>query len=429
MEETRVAQLGILVEDPDSVEALNALLHQYKDYIIGRMGLPYRAKQVNIISIVLDAPQDAISTLAGKVGCSPASPVRPSTPSCPMDKLLETLLETRRLTEEQWRALLARRDSLDRAELFDLARAERQRWFGNRVYIRGLIEWTNVCKNNCYYCGLRRDNHRVRRYRLTKEQILACCEAGYRWGFRTFVLQGGEDPGLSPEAVAETVAAIAARYPDCAVTLSLGEWEEAVYRLWYEAGARRYLLRHETADEGHYRRLHPPELSLRHRMDCLYTLKNLGYQVGAGFMVGSPGQTDETLAKDFCLLQELQPEMVGIGPFLPQHDTPFGREKPGTLEDTLVFLALIRLTLPPVLLPATTALATLDPRGRALGMEAGANVVMPNLSPPSVRESYALYDGKAATGAEAAEHLADLRAQLAGLEIAIDRGDAPTKQP
>lgn len=278
-----------------------------------------------------------------------------------MDKLLETLLETRRLTEEQWRELLARRDSLDRAELFSLARAERQRWFGNRVYIRGLIEWTNVCKNNCYYCGLRRDNHRVRRYRLTKEQILACCEAGYRWGFRTFVLQGGEDPGLSPEAVAETVAAIAARYPDCAVTLSLGEWEEAVYRLWYEAGARRYLLRHETADEGHYRRLHPPELSLRHRMDCLYTLKNLGYQVGAGFMVGSPGQTDETLAKDFCLLQELQPEMVGIGPFLPQHDTPFGREKPGTLEDTLVFLALIRLTLPPVLLPATTALATLDP--------------------------------------------------------------------
>ena len=346
-----------------------------------------------------------------------------------MDKLLETLLETRRLTEEQWRELLARRDSLDRAELFDLARAERQRWFGDQGYIRGLIEWTNVCKNNFYYCGLRRDNHRVRRYRLTKEQILACCEAGYRWGFRTFVLQGGEDPGLSPEAVAETVAAIAARYPDCAVTLSLGEREEAVYRLWYEAGARRYLLRHETADEGHYRRLHPPELSLRHRMDCLYTLKNLGYQVGAGFMVGSPGQTDETLAKDFCLLQELQPEMVGIGPFLPQHDTPFGREKPGTLEDTLVFLALIRLTLPPVLLPATTALATLDPRGRSLGMEAGANVVMPNLSPPSVRESYALYDGKAATGAEAAEHLADLRAQLAGLEIAIDRGDAPQKQP
>ncbi|HIR50621.1 MAG TPA: [FeFe] hydrogenase H-cluster radical SAM maturase HydE [Candidatus Avoscillospira avicola] len=348
-----------------------------------------------------------------------------------MDPLLSELLTRGVLEREQWRELLSRRHQLDRAALFALAREIRARWFGNRVYIRGLIECTNYCKNNCLYCGIRRGNSHVQRYRLTQAEILACCEQGYRWGFRTFVLQGGEDPRLTPDWVAQVVREITRRFPDCAVTLSLGEWEREVYRLWYEAGARRYLLRHETADPAHYARLHPPAQTLSRRIACLYDLKALGYQVGAGFMVGSPGQSDDTLAQDFCFLQDLQPEMVGIGPFLPQHDTPFAQEPPGTLEDTLLLLALLRLTLPAVLLPATTALATLHPRGRVLGMEAGANVVMPNLSPPAVRESYALYDGKAATGVEAAEHLADLRAQLAplGLTVAIDRGDAPTKRP
>ena len=348
-----------------------------------------------------------------------------------MDPLLSELLTRGVLEREQWRELLSRRHQLDRAALFALAREIRARWFGNRVYIRGLIECTNYCKNNCLYCGIRRGNSHVQRYRLTQAEILACCEQGYRWGFRTFVLQGGEDPRLTPDWVAQVVREITRRFPDCAVTLSLGEWEREVYRLWYEAGARRYLLRHETADPAHYARLHPPAQTLSRRIACLYDLKDLGYQVGAGFMVGSPGQSDDTLAQDFCFLQDLQPEMVGIGPFLPQHDTPFAQEPPGTLEDTLLLLALLRLTLPAVLLPATTALATLHPRGRVLGMEAGANVVMPNLSPPAVRESYALYDGKAATGVEAAEHLADLRAQLAplGLTVAIDRGDAPTKRP
>ena len=348
-----------------------------------------------------------------------------------MDPLLSELLTRGVLEREQWRELLSRRHQLDRAALFALAREIRARWFGNRVYIRGLIECTNYCKNNCLYCGIRRGNSHVQRYRLTQAEILACCEQGYRWGFRTFVLQGGEDPRLTPDWVAQVVREITRRFPDCAVTLSLGEWEREVYRLWYEAGARRYLLRHETADPAHYARLHPPAQTLSRRIACLYDLKALGYQVGAGFMVGSPGQSDDTLAQDFCFLQDLQPEMVGIGPFLPQHDTPFAQEPPGTLEDTLLLLALLRLTLPAVLLPATTALATLHPRGRVLGMEAGANVVMPNLSPPAVRENYALYDGKAATGVEAAEHLADLRAQLAplGLTVAVDRGDAPTKQP
>lgn len=344
-----------------------------------------------------------------------------------MDELVALLLKNRRLSRAEWEELLTRRHELDREALFALARGEREKWFGNRVYIRGLIECTNYCRSNCYYCGIRRENRALTRYRLSKETILSCCEKGYGWGFRTFVLQGGEDGAFTADFVADVVSEITRRYPDCAVTLSLGEWEEAVYRLWYEAGARRYLLRHETADAAHFARLHPPSQTLTHRLACLYALKSIGYQVGAGFMVGSPGQTAETLAEDFCLLQELKPEMVGIGPFLPQKDTPLGGEASGSLEDTLLFLALIRLTLPAVLLPATTALATLHPQGRRLGFLAGANVVMPNLSPPAVRDSYALYDGKASSGAEAAEHLASLRQELSplGLTIAIDRGDAP----
>ena len=344
-----------------------------------------------------------------------------------MDELVAQLIAHRCLSQAEWEALLARRHQLDREALFALARAEREKWFGNRIYIRGLIECTNYCRSNCYYCGIRRDNRALTRYRLSKETILDRCEKGYSWGFRTFVLQGGEDGAFTADFVADVVSEITRRYPDCAVTLSLGEWEEAVYRLWYEAGARRYLLRHETADEAHFRLLHPPTQTLAHRLACLHALKSIGYQVGAGFMVGSPGQTVETLAKDFCLFQAFKPEMVGIGPFLPQKDTPLGGEAPGSLEDTLLYLALIRLTLPAVLLPATTALATLHPQGRKLGFLAGANVVMPNLSPPAVRGNYALYDGKASSGAEAAEHLAALSEELSplGLTIAIDRGDAP----
>lgn len=344
-----------------------------------------------------------------------------------MDELLEKLIEEHHLSREEWRVLLARRRSLDQALLFGRAEAERRRWYGDAIYVRGLIECTNICKNNCLYCGIRRGNPAVSRYRLERDTILDCCARGYEWGFRTFVLQGGEDPGLSPDQIAEWVGAIKANWPDCAVTLSLGEYERSVYQLWFDAGADRYLLRHETADAAHYAMLHPPEMALGHRLDCLRTLKEIGYQVGAGFMVGSPGQTPDTLAADFCFLQEFQPHMVGIGPFIPQKDTPFGGETAGTLEDTLILLALVRLLLPRVLLPATTALGTIHPQGRELGIKAGANVVMPNLSPPATREKYTLYDHKLCTGEEAAEHLAGLKRRLAsiGCTVAVHRGDFP----
>lgn len=344
-----------------------------------------------------------------------------------MNKLIQELTASHRLSFDQWRRLLAARHNLDKNSLFSMAEQERRRWYGDEIYVRGLIECSNICKNNCLYCGIRRDNRHVSRYRLDRDTILACCEKGYAWGFRTFVLQGGEDPGMTPAWVAELVHSIKQRWPDCAVTLSLGEQERDIYQLWFDAGADRYLLRHETADPAHYGMLHPPELSLAHRMDCLRQLKEIGYQVGAGFMVGSPGQTADTLARDFCFLQELQPQMVGIGPFIPQKDTPFAHQPPGTLEDTLVLLALVRLTLPKVLLPATTALGTIHPQGRELGIRAGANVVMPNLSPPAARDKYTLYDNKLHTGDEAAEHLAGLKQRLAaiGCTVAVSRGDFP----
>ena len=329
----------------------------------------------------------------------------------------------------EWEALIARREKADTQSLFSLASRRRRQWYGDQVYVRGLIECTNICKNNCYYCGIRRGNRNVSRYRLDPATILACCEKGYRLGFRTFVLQGGEDPWFTPERVAALVEGIKSRWPDCAVTLSLGEHTPHTYRMWFEAGADRYLLRHETADESHYGKLHPEEMSFSHRMACLHTLRDIGYQVGAGFMVGSPGQTAHTLAQDLFFLQQFRPQMVGIGPFIPQKDTPFGREKPGTLEDTLCLLALIRLALPQALLPATTALGTIHPQGRELGILAGANVIMPNLSPSDARETYTLYDNKLHTGAEAAENLDQLRQRLSqiGCQIPLDRGDAAGK--
>ena len=241
-----------------------------------------------------------------------------------MSELLDKLCQNRRLDRAEWRKLLASRHTLDQTALFERAAAERRRWYGDEIYVRGLIECGNICKNNCLYCGIRRDNRHVARYRLDRDTILDCCEKGYGWGFRTFVLQGGEDPGFTPDWVAETVGTIKARWPDCAVTLSLGEFDRKIYQLWFDAGADRYLLRHETAHPAHYAKLHPPELTLAHRMDCLYTLKEIGYQVGAGFMVGSPGQNVDTLTEDFCFLQDFQPHMVGLGPFIPQKDTPAG---------------------------------------------------------------------------------------------------------
>lgn len=308
-----------------------------------------------------------------------------------------------------------------RRKAYDLAHQR----FGNRIYIRGLIEFTNICKNDCYYCGIRKSNSHVDRYRLTKEQILACADEGYVLGFRTFVLQGGEDGGFSDEDIADIVRCIKERHPDCAVTLSFGEHPYETYRLWRMAGADRYLLRHETANREHYERLHPEEMSYDNRVRCLYDLKTLGYQVGSGFMVGSPFQTAVNLAEDLHFLAKLQPQMIGIGPYVPHKDTPFAKMEQGTVRQPLVMISLLRLMFPKALIPSTTSLGTIAADGRERGFMHGANVVMPNLSPVSVRKKYELYDNKICTGEESAQcrGCLDRRAEAFGFQVVVDRGD------
>lgn len=321
--------------------------------------------------------------------------------------------------------LLVMTDEESISYLGQRARETAQSIYGNQVYIRGLIEFTNYCKNDCYYCGIRRSNGKAERYRLTGEQILSCCENGYGLGFRTFVLQGGEDGYFTDEKICGLVSDIKSRYPGCAVTLSIGERSKKSYQAYFDAGADRYLLRHETADETHYQKLHPPELTLSNRKRCLHDLKEIGFQTGCGFMVGSPYQTIETIYEDLMFIKELRPEMVGIGPFIPQKDTPFGEKTAGTLDMTLRLLSIIRLLHKGVLLPATTALGTIHPKGRERGILAGANVVMPNLSPVSVREKYKLYDNKICTGDEAAEcrYCMEKRMESIGYRVAVARGD------
>ena len=342
-----------------------------------------------------------------------------------MKDRIRRLEQDRDLPDRDLLDLIVMQDAEAEALLAQRAAAVRQQVYGRDVFIRGLIEFTNYCRNDCFYCGIRRSNACAQRYRLTREEILACCRAGYGLGFRTFVLQGGEDPFFTTERLAELVRAIKRAYPDCAVTLSVGEKDRATYQAWFDAGADRYLLRHETADEGLYRRLHPEELSLQNRMRCLRDLKDIGYQVGCGFMVGAPFQTPEMLLKDLRFLQSFQPHMVGIGPFIPHRDTPFRDCPPGTAQMTLRLLAIIRLMRPHVLLPATTALGTVQSDGRQRGMGYGANVVMPNLSPLSVRKKYALYDNKISTGEEAAESVALLKKSMAaaGYRVVTARGD------
>ena len=343
--------------------------------------------------------------------------------------LIEKLNNTHSLNKDEALQLI-KQGAQHKNLLFALAQQTAQKSFGRPIFVRGLIEFTNYCKNDCYYCGIRRSNKNAARYRLTQEEILECCRAGYGLGFRTFVLQGGEDYFYSDDDIAAIVRAIKAQHPDCAVTLSIGERSRETYALWKQAGADRYLLRHETADCAHYAKLHPAELSAQKRQNCLYTLKELGYQAGAGFMVGSPYQTAENLADDLMFLQKLRPQMIGIGPFIPHHNTPFKDEPAGSVELTLVLLAVLRLLFPHVLLPATTALGTLAPGGRLLGIKAGANVIMPNLSPQNVRGKYLLYDNKLHTGAEAAEALNELQREVAsiGYRIVSARGDY-TEEP
>ncbi|ROR28598.1 biotin synthase [Mobilisporobacter senegalensis] len=339
--------------------------------------------------------------------------------------LVEKLIKEHCLSKEEYIELLDNytADTMEKLRV-EADRLKRQ-YYGDKVFTRGLIEFTNYCKNNCYYCGIRLDNKNASRYRLTEEEILLSCKTGYDLGFRTFVLQGGEDPYFTDDRMVEIIKEIKSLYPDCALTLSIGERSHDTYKRFKEAGADRYLLRHETANEEHYNKLHPENLSLKSRMECLYDLKSLGFQVGAGFMVGSPYQTNETLAEDLVFLKELDPDMVGIGPFLPSHDTIFADCEKGSVEKTLLLLSIIRIILPKALIPATTALGTADPKGREKGLLAGANVVMPNLSPVTVRKKYSLYDDKICTGEEAAECQGCLTRRVAsvGFQLVSERGD------
>lgn len=342
-----------------------------------------------------------------------------------MLSLVDKLCERRSLSVDEYERLVAGRTPELAEELARRAVAERKRVWGTKVFARGLIEVSSYCVNDCYYCGIRRSNRQVARYRLSPERILACAEEGYGLGFRTFVLQGGEDPWFSDERLCDIVARVRSAHPDCAVTLSMGERSRASYQALHDAGAERYLLRHETANPLHYRRLHPPEMSFERRMRCLEDIRDIGYAVGIGFMVGSPYQQPRDLAMDLKLVEEFGPQMCGIGPFVAHHATPFASQESGSLELTCYLLSIIRLIGPGILLPATTALGSIHPQGREKGNMSGANVVMPNLSPADVRKDYELYDGKICTGEEAAECRGCLAARMRsiGYEIVVDRGD------
>ncbi len=340
-----------------------------------------------------------------------------------MRALMEKLLTGAPLSCAEYAGLIEQWQDADAGALFAAARAACDGTYGKDVYLRGLIEVSNYCKNDCRYCGIRRSNTRAERYRLAPDEILDCCARGYARGLRTFVLQGGEDAWFTCERVESLVRQIKARYPDCAVTLSLGEHPKESYAAWRRAGADRYLLRHETADAAHYTRLHPAPLTLENRMRCLRQLRELGYQVGAGFMVGSPGQTAQTLAADLCYLRRLRPQMVGIGPFIPHHDTPFAGEPAGGAGLTLFMLALTRLLLPGALIPATTALNTVAGDGMERGILAGANVVMPNLTPPRQRSRYLLYDNKTTAPVEQIDAVT-ARIEALGYRVAVSRGDS-----
>ena len=340
-------------------------------------------------------------------------------------ELIDKLNCEKKLSHDEWVKLIKEYDESDRAYAAELARGISQEMFGKDIYIRGIVEFSNICKNDCLYCGIRRSNGNVSRYRLTAEEILQCCDEGYGYGFRTLVLKSGEDALYDRERLCGIVSEIKKRHSDCAVTLSLGEKSREDYEALFNAGADRYLLRHETADEEHYKKLHPTEMSWKNRMECLSDLKEIGYQTGCGMMIGSPYQTAECLAEDMEFMCGFKPEMIGIGPFLPHKDTPFRSCPQGSYELTLFLLSICRIMLPDVLLPATTALGTIDPKGREQGVLSGANVIMPNLSPVAVRKKYMLYDNKICTGDESAQCRACLerRMESIGYKIKISRGD------
>ena len=340
-------------------------------------------------------------------------------------QITDEIKDTGNISEEQLKLILVSEDTEDEEYLFDAARKTAEEHFGKAVYLRGLVEFTNYCVNDCYYCGIRCSNTKAERYRLSEDEILSCCDIGESIGFKTFVLHGGEDPYFTDDRICSIVKKIKERHPSCAVTLSIGERSYESYKRFFDAGADRYLLRHETADKTHYNTLHPSEMSFENRLQCLENLKKIGFQTGCGMMIGSPFQSAEDLAEDMLFISQFKPHMVGMGPFIPHKDTPFAGEKAGSVELTLFLISLLRIMLPKANIPATTALGTLDPFGREKGVEAGANVVMPNLSPTAVRKKYALYDNKICTGDESAQCVTCLNSRLKniGYEIEISRGD------
>lgn len=342
-----------------------------------------------------------------------------------MKNLIDKLEKEQNLSKDEFVKLLKISKDEDISYLTEKAKNKRDEIYGKKIFIRGLIEISNYCKNDCFYCGIRRSNKNAQRYRLSKEQILKCCENGYELGFRTFVLQGGEDSYFNDDVICDIVSSIKKYYPDCAVTLSIGEKSFDSYKKMKESGADRYLLRHETYNDIHYNKLHPVELSSKNRRQCLKNLKELNYQTGTGIMVGSPYQTVENIAEDLIFIKKLNSEMIGIGPFIPHKDTPFKDFESGTMEMTLRLISILRLLCPKALIPATTALGTISPSGREKGILSGANVIMPNLSPKEDRKKYMLYNNKLSDGEEAAEGLNKLKESMKniGYEIVEDRGD------
>ena len=340
-------------------------------------------------------------------------------------RLIDRLEAEHCLTLEEYRYLVEHESQEAKAYIAPKARRIADQVYGHDIYVRGLIEFSNYCKNNCYYCGIRADNSRCDRYRLTEDVILKCCDDGYDYGYRTFVLQSGEDPYYTDDMLCRIISKIRERHPDCAVTLSIGEKSYESYKRYFEAGAQRYLLRHETADKDHYGKLHPARMAFDHRMNCVRQLREIGYDVGIGMMIGAPMQTSLNLAEDLKFIEQFQPEMCGMGPFIPHDDTPFRDQPAGTLDMTLYLLSIVRLICPHVLLPATTALGTIHPLGREMGVEAGANVVMPNLSPTEVRQKYLLYNNKICTGEESAQCRGCLQARMSGIgyQVVVSRGD------
>ena len=343
-----------------------------------------------------------------------------------MFDIIDKLAVQHTLSHEEFRELIENRTPAVDEYLFAKAREIREKYYGKEVYLRGLIEISNYCRNNCFYCGIRNGNREASRYRMSKADILSCCREGYALGFRTFVLQGGEDAYFTDEKMIDIVSTIRQQFPDCAITLSLGEKSYETYKAFYDAGADRYLLRHETATPEHYAQIHPAKMLFETRQKALQDLMEIGYQVGSGFMVGTPFQTASHLATDLLFLANFRPHMIGIGPFLSHHNTPFSHYPDGSVELTLFLLGLLRLILPASLLPSTTALGVADPDGREKGLLAGANVIMPNLSPEEVRAKYILYDNKIGTHDDAASSLQKIAERVirTGYHIAVHRGDA-----